>query len=189
MARVRRAGQSIQQQPATPRQRWFRIGPGAVLALIAGYFILRSNPDRFQPARQSPPVRPGRTSMTVPAPPAAPEVAFLLEKRHELTLTPGQIRTLTAIERQWQRDTAALREALDRSASVFHRRMQEQGGKGQTLARLEEEAAAVSDYSRQLYAARRTAWQQAARQLTAAQRQRAETLWNEKLGGWPLHTP
>jgi hypothetical protein len=162
--------------------RWFRIGPGLILAVAASYFVWRSDAERPRGVNYSPPVRPGQTSMRLPALRQAPEIAFVLEKRAELELQPPQVRALTALDRRWQQETAALREALGRASAAFRAGMEERHGRGEMIRDLEERAAAVSDYSRQLAAARRAGWESAARELTPAQRERAAALWNERLG-------
>src|SRR5262249_56670821 len=118
-------------------------------------------------------VRPGQTSISIPAPPAAPEIGFVLAKRSELRLTSRQVGALMALNREHVRATAALREALDRAARDFRADMGARRGEHATVEQLQSRTASVSDDSRQIYAARRAAGGAAARTPTAAPRRPA----------------
>jgi len=162
---------------------WLRIGPGLALAVAASVLVWRTSPGRVRMARYSSSLRPEQTSISIPAPPAAPEIGFVLAKRSELGLTSRQVGALMALNREHVRATAALREALDRAARDFQADMGARRGEHATVEQLQSRTASVSDYSRQIYTARRDAWDAAARTLTAAQRRQAEALWDEEMSG------
>lgn len=128
-------------------------------------------------------MRPGQTAAPVPAPPAAPELAFVLQHRADLALSPEQVRMLTAANEQYQKATATVRQALENAANGSRQEMAGRGARGETEQELQARFAAVSDYSRQLALARRTAWEAIAPRLAAPQRQRAEVLWDRHLKG------
>jgi hypothetical protein len=181
-------------------RRWLRFGPGLVLALIASLLVWRQFPpagggpprlertrldaipnwqageERFGAQRQRRGPDPG-----VAPPPSAPDPAWLLEQRDALRLTAPQMAKLSRLRARWDRDTRALREALDHASAEFDRSMGGAGGPGQTMEQLQERAAPVSHLSRQLTAARRAWWSEAATVLTAAQRRRAEEAWARRL--------
>jgi hypothetical protein len=159
-------------------RHWLRFGPGLVLALIASLLVWR----QFPPAGGGPP-RLERTRLdAIPnPPPSAPDPAWLLEQRDALRLTAPQMAKLSRLRARWDRDTRALRVALDHASAEFDRSMGGAGGPGQTMEQLQERAAPVSHLSRQLTAARRAWWSEAATVLTAAQRRRAEEAWARRL--------
>lgn len=158
------------------------VGPGVVLAVIAAYVGWREAPGRSAASRPALPP-PGQASLPERPTRPAPEPGFVLEQREALRLNPRQVRGLTAVRDRYERETVALREALEWSAGSFKTGMQERAERGETLQGLQERGAAVSTLSRQLAAARRGAWEEAGGHLTAGQREQAEALWHARMTG------
>jgi hypothetical protein len=163
-------------------RRGLRFGPGLLLAVIASVVVWRLSPPDARGIASGPPriERTQRVALPHP-PPSAPDPAWLLEQRDALRLTAPQMAKLSRLRARWDRDTRALREALDHASAEFDRSMGGAGGPGQTMEQLQERAAPVSHLSRQLTAARRAWWSEAATVLTAAQRRRAEEAWARRL--------
>jgi hypothetical protein len=172
---------------------WLRFGPGVVLAVIASFFVWRFSAD---PAAQAPtkwaaggrrPVMPERGALPVMPRRPAPDLAFVLAHRQDLGLTQRQVASLSAIRHRWQRETAALREELDRAATRFGQSMDAQVSagreKGDVRPGVPESAGDLSSFSHQVAASRGAVWEEAAQRLTPFQRQQAEALWHERMSG------
>lgn len=166
-----------------PRRLRMAIGPGLVLALAAAGLILWSQRNQVgaPPGGGVLPGKPARTD--IPPPPPAPELAFVLRQAPALALSKPQTRKLEQLAKQFEQATAGSRAELARASADFARQMRARAGNGITLSDLQKRAAAVSQLSRQLAAARRLYWARAARILTPAERARAEALWARQLGG------
>lgn len=174
-AQARHSQYERREQPA---MRWFRFGPGLLLAIAA---ILLVWPHLPRSGGGPPRIARTRADAVPNPPPGAPEPAWLLEQRHALRLSPPQVRKLNKLRARWDRDTQALRTALARSAAEFDRSMVAAGGQRATVQQLQERAAPVSEFSRQLLDARRAWWDEAATLLTGSQRRRAEQMWARRL--------
>lgn len=123
--------------------------------------------------------RPG----AIPAPPAAPELSWLLSQRDALRLNAAQVRKLRSLKTRWDRETGALREALDRASARFNREMASRIRTGGGIQELRERSGPVSDLSRRLAGTRRTYWAEASAILTEPQRRQAEEAWTRRLAG------
>lgn len=165
---------------ARPRGSKIRpwIGPGLVLALVASV-IVWSNlpPEPSGPPRVIPTQRAGDPA----PPPGAPDPSWLVEQREKLQLTPPQMERLRRLERRWDRDTRALREALAQESARVSRALSQGDGQRVTLQQIQELAGPVSTLSLQLSDARRAWWEEAGKALSPAQRQEAERLWSARL--------
>lgn len=174
--------------------RWFRFGPGLLLAIIASVVVWQR-----QPLRRDAPVRtvpeageyvnlsqPDTTSEADRPLPAAPDPDWLLSQRKALSLNAAQTRRLSALHARWQRDTRELRAMLTNASQQFQRDMANERKDAVTLQVLSERAAPVAELSQQLAQARRAWWSEAAQVLSAVQRRRAETAWSQHFALKPV---
>ena len=139
----------------------------ASFALPIAIFLLGCSRDEALPGHAG----------TIPA----PDLAFVLRQERTLRLAPEQSRRLKRLADQFSAETAEARAALDQATAEFARQMREQGGKPMPLSELQQQAAAVSELSRQFAAARRRCWDEAAKAPTPRQRAQAEALWVKQL--------
>lgn len=158
--------------------RWFRFGPGLLIALMAVLVLWRQLPPSGD---QAPQVKRTRLDAVSGPSRSAPDPAWLLEQREALHLSAPQRQRLSRLRARWDRDTQALRTAMAHASAEFDRGMASRERRSFTLQELQDRAAPVAEYSRQLAAARRAWWDEAATILTAAQRQRAEQAWARRL--------
>ncbi len=187
---------------STLKPRWFRFGPGLLLAIIASVVVWQRQPlPRDAPARTVPdaaeylkdlpqkglpqkglPQRQGRESPPLfdRALPAAPDPNWLLSQRKALALNTEQTRKLESLRARWQRDTRQLRAMLAHASEEFQRDMANEKERAVSLQVLQERAAPVAELSRQLAQARRAWWNEAAPVLSVEQRQRAEAEWGRR---------
>lgn len=164
-----------------PARRWFRIGPGLLLAIIASVFLWRQLPPGPVAAPQAPRIERTRVDQAPEAPPpGVPDGEWLLAQKDALHLSAEQRQKLIKLVARWRRDTAELRDALARTSDQFNREMASDKGKGVTIDSLREKASPVSALSRELAAARRAWWNEAKHVLTAAQQQQAEAGWQAR---------
>lgn len=171
------------QSAGSGRKRWLRVGPGLVLALLAIVLLWPTLRDGMRSDRP----RIERSQLAViPAPPAAPELGWLLEQRDALELTPAQGEKLGRLKTRWDRETQSLREGLDEASREFERGIGGGEGPPRSIQQIQERAAPLSELSRRLAEARRAYWSEAARLLTPAQRRQAEDAWTRRLGGRQL---
>jgi len=166
----------------TPARRWFRIGPGLLLAVAASVWVWQQSP---RPPGGGRPPRIERTRVDNNAVPSAaplllsaPDPDWLLARRNTLNLTEKQTARLRALHARWQRDTRALRAALARAIAQFEQETAARSGV--TIGALQERARPVSELSRQLADARRAWWDEAAAVFTPSQRQKAEQAWAQR---------
>ena len=189
MSEWRRRREGSAPQPSVPgRQRspfprWFRVGPGLLLALVASFILWRQMPPMSSGRSAGGPPRIERARVETASGTllTAPDPAWLLAQRETLGLNAAQVQKLKKRKARWDRDTQALREALENASAEFNESMGRGGGKGVSLEALRERAGPVSALSRELREARRAWWDEAASVLTAAQRQRAELAWGQRL--------
>ncbi|MBI3911743.1 MAG: hypothetical protein HY320_12535 [Armatimonadetes bacterium] len=183
------AGSRTPERRLTSTLLGFWFGPGLLLALLAIVIVAPHLPSggrgdvSFPTYQQSgdhnrPPSATALQGVT--AIDAVPEPDWLLGQRHALRLTASQVSRLRRLQTRWQRETRALREALDQASADFDRAMSENKGQVTTIMQLRERAAPVTQLSRQLSDARRAWWDEASRALSAAQRQSAERLWTAR---------
>lgn len=167
------------------KPRWFRVGPGLLLAIIGSLLLWRQLPR--DPGGSTGPPRIERTRVDIKpeALPSAPDPEWLLAQQHALALSGAQVQKLLALKKRWNRDTHELRDALARASDQFNRDMASGGGKGVTIEALREKATPVSALSRELTEARRAWWGEARMVLTPAQQKQAETRWQERLSSRP----
>ncbi len=169
------------------KPRWFRFGPGLLLAIIASVIVWQRQPLRA-PARTVPEAAAYLKSSSqaksreggaefVPAFSAAPDPDWLLSQRKALALSAGQTRNLGSLRARWQRDTRELRAMLARASEQFQRDMESGKERAVTLPEIQERAAPVAELSRQLAQARRAWWSEASGLLSVEQRKRAEADW------------
>lgn len=160
-------------QKAAPR--WFRIGPGLFLAVVASVIVWRW----FPPQRQTP--RLERVPLKAPSfGLSAPEPAWLLAQKHTLQLSAAQVQQLTRLRVRWERDTRELHKKLDYASQQFNQNLSNPDGASLPMSQLQERAAPVSELTRRLTAARAAWWQEAGQLLTPTQRRRAEELWAQR---------
>ncbi len=160
-------------------RRWFRVGPGLLLAVAASVWVWRQQSPPRPRGEQSPP-RIERTRADNRAADApllsAPDPDWLLARQNTLGLNRTQDARLRALHARWQRDTQTLRAALARATAQFEQETAA-ARSGGTLEGLQERARPVSELSRQLADARRAWWDEAADVLIPAQRKQAEQAW------------
>ncbi len=161
--------------------RWFRIGPGLVLTIVASLLLWRQLPPRRNGRVDPPRIERTRVDAVLDAPLSAPDPEWLLAQRDTLRLSTAQVQKLVKLQGRWNRDTRELREALARISDQFNREMGTGGGRGVTMKALRERAAPISSLSRQLADARQAWWGEAAAVLTPAQQRRAEQAWAKRL--------
>lgn len=129
-----------------------------------------------------------RTRVRIPA--AArltpPEPAWLLDQAGRLELSRSQQDRLARLEIRWKRETRALHQELNRASQEFRNIADAAGEKQAGLLVLQERAAPVSVLSGQLLSARQGWWNEASRELSAGQRQQAETF---RAGRFAQHAP
>lgn len=171
---------------STLKRRWFRFGPGLLLAIVASVIVWQWMPPGFLPKSLAPRLEKSQIEEFPAARPSAPEPAWLLSQRWELGLSETQVQKLEQLRIRWKRDTGQLRGELVRASHEFNRSMSDNGGR-LTMQQLQERAAPVSEISRQLADARRAWWAEAATTLTASQRQRAEAAWARRFSAPPNH--
>ena len=162
---------------AGTRRRWLRFGPGLALAL--GAVLLLWPMLRGDFGAERPQIERSRLS-EIPPLPAAPELGWLLEQKGALNLQPPQMEKLRRLRARWDRDTQALREALDLATAQFNQGMRHPEAPRVDLQALRANAAPVSDLSRQLADVRRAYWSEAAPILTPPQRRQAEEAWTRR---------
>lgn len=170
------ANKNASSQKVRPKW-WPRIGPGLVLAVLAGVAIWR-----WLPAGSVGPPHIVRSSATATTTIglSAPDPVWLLGQRDALNLSVSQTKRLAGLQTRWDRDTQELREALERARAEFAQTAPPQDGGGATLQQIEEQAAPVSHLTRQLLEARRAWWGETAVILTPTQRQQAELAWAQR---------
>ena len=166
----------------TPRRRWLRFGPGLALVILALALLWPS----LQGGLPGSGPRIDRSSLTsIPAPPAAPELSWVLEQRDSLHLSTAQVTKLSRLQNQWEGETHALREALRQETASLDRELDSQPHQGLNIREFQDRASPLSELSRRLAAARRDAWAEAALLLTSSQRQQAETNWRRHWSARP----
>ncbi|MBW3625668.1 MAG: hypothetical protein KY468_19925 [Armatimonadetes bacterium] len=171
-----RNGSSGARLRASKIRPW--IGPGLVLALIASFVLWRKMPSEPSgPPRVIPTQRAGDPA----SPPGAPDPSWLVKQKETLQLAPPQMERLRRLERRWDRETRALREALTQESARVDRALSQGDGQRVTLQQIQELAGPASDLSRQLSDARRAWWEEAGEALSPAQRKEAERLWSTRL--------
>jgi hypothetical protein len=150
------------------------------IAAAAGFLILRQGALPNLAQERSP--RLSRTRVEIPASrgSTAPDPAWLLAQRRELSLNASQLRRLSNLQARWDHDTRSLQVALQQATADFHQKMAAKGRRGRMPADLRERAAPVSLLTGQLLAARRSWWSEAGQVLTAAQRKEAGKLWEAR---------
>ncbi|HXI18577.1 MAG TPA: hypothetical protein VNM48_19605 [Chloroflexota bacterium] len=158
------------------KRRWFRFGPGLLLAIVASVIVWRRMPPGTFGGSAPPRIETAQIEAFPASPPSAPDLAWLLLQRDTLRLSASQRKKWEMLRNRWERDTRELRGALDRASNEFNRSMRD-NGEGVTMQQIQERAAPVSELSRQLADARRAWWNEAAQVLTTSQRQRAEEAW------------
>lgn len=164
----------------TLKRRWFRFGPGLLLAIVASVIVWRRMPPGTFGGSAPPRIETAQIEAFPASPPSAPDPAWLLLQRDTLRLSASQRKKLEMLRNRWERDTRELRGALDRASNEFNRSVRgaaKEGEHGLTMQQLQERAAPVSELSRQLADDRRAWWNEAAQVLTTSQRQRAEEAW------------
>ena len=189
MSRGQRRREDGAAQPGmTGRQRftfprWFRVGPGLLLALVVSFFVWRQMPPMSSGRSAGGPSRIERTRVETASgtPLTAPDPAWLLAQRGALGLNAVQVQKLKKRKVRWDRDTQALRAALEGASTEFSQSIGATGAQGVSLEALREQAVPVSALSRELREARSAWWNDAASVLTAAQRQQAERAWGQRL--------
>lgn len=164
-------------------RRWFRVGPGLLLAVAASVWVWRQqSPPAPRGGGQSPP-RIERTRADNRAADApllsAPDPDWLLMQQNTLGLDEKQTARLRALHARWQRDTQTLRATLARATAQFEQETAA-ARSGVTIGALQESARPVSELSRQLADARRAWWDEAAAVFTPSQRQQAEQAWAQR---------
>ncbi|HXI18816.1 MAG TPA: hypothetical protein VNM48_20820 [Chloroflexota bacterium] len=162
------------------KRRWFRFGPGLLLAIVASVIVWRRMPPGTFGDSAPPRIETAQIEAFPASPPSAPDPAWLLSQRDTLRLSASQRKKLEMLRNRWERDTRELRGALDRASNEFNRSVRgaaKEGEHGLTIQQLQERAAPISELSRQLADARRAWWNEAAQILTNSQRQRAEEAW------------
>ena len=170
-----------------PKPRWFRVGPGLLLAIIGSVLLWRQLPPGPGGSTGPPRMERTRVDVTPVAPLSAPDPNWLLSQKEVLGLSAGQVQKLTKLEARWSRDTHELRDEIARASEEFNRDMASGGAKGVTIEALREKAAPVSALSRELTEARRAWWGDARKVLTPAQQKKAETRWQARLSHRPPH--
>lgn len=168
--------ESTPKNPASRARRWFRFGPGLLLALLASAIVWYKMPPTDS--------RPRMEHMTVEVPHiaglSAPDPDWLWEQRVALGLNEAQAKKLRHFQIRWDRNTQALRKALEDALAAFEQSMPSSEGHVLSLQQLKKQAAPVSELSRQLLEARRAWWSEAATVLTPSQRQQAEQAWSRR---------
>lgn len=176
----------MKNSPAsTCKPRWFRFGPGLVIAIIAAMFVYQRAPmQRAQPLRTVPQAsemaRDKSASSSDNALPAAPDADWLWSQRAMLNLNPQQTRRLQNLRTRWQRDTRELQADLARASVQFEREMEQEKAHPDTLQVLAARGAPVADLSRQLAQARRAWWNEARVIFSPTQRAQAEAAWRQR---------
>lgn len=170
---------------STCKPRWFRFGPGLVIAIIAAIFVYQRAPlQREVPLRTVPQASEIARDATAPpsavALPAAPDADWLWSQRAILNLSASQTRRLQTLHARWQRNTQELQAELARASAQFERDMAQEKAHPDTLQVLAERGAPVADLSRQLAQARRAWWNEAAPIFSAAQRAQLENKWTRR---------
>ncbi len=159
-------------------RRWFRVGPGLLLAVAASVWVWRQQSPPAPRGGQSPPrierTRADNRAADTPLL-SAPDPDWLLARQNTLGLN----RTQDALHARWQRDTQTLRAALARATAQFEQETAA-ARSGVTIGALQERARPVSELSRQLADARRAWWDEAADVFTPSQRQQAEQAWAQR---------
>ena len=175
---------SSERSASPPKRRWFRLGPGLLLAIIASVLLWRQLPPRTGGSTELPPPRIERKRVDIEpvVPLSAPDPTWLLSQHEALGLSTAQVQKLRQLELRWSRDTRELQDALARVSGDFNRDMAATGSsKGVTLEALRQQAAPVSALSRQLAAARRAWWSEASSVLTPVQQKQVQARWQERL--------
>jgi len=176
----------MKNSPASTRKpRWFRFGPGLVIAIIAAMFVYQRAPlQRADTLRTVPQANEIAGRATAPpsavALPAAPDADWLWSQRAPLNLNPQQTRRLQNLRTRWQRDTRELQADLARASVQFEREMEQEKAHPDTLQVLAERGAPLADLSRQLAQARRAWWNEAKAIFSAEQRAQIEKKWTRR---------
>ncbi|HEV2471542.1 MAG TPA: hypothetical protein VGS41_02685 [Chthonomonadales bacterium] len=158
-------------------RRAFQLGPGMIIACIAAGFLLW---------RQAAPHAKRKVADTLPSAASAgelspPDPEWLVSNSSRLGLSRNQKQKLVAMEKRWLRNTRSLRQALQAGATREQAAVELARTRGATLQDLQGSAAAVSQVTRVLLAARLAWWDEFAAGLTAKQRSVVDRLWAVRL--------
>ncbi len=153
----------------SPRVRYL----STTLALVAvgvAYAVIQARPWRPGPRLEARPVAVGRP---IPAPPAPLTAREILERGAALSLTADQKAHLAALDRKWREESAGLETALQAAEVEFSRFMKETQAGGKTnVQEIQRRSADLQSLSAALRERRQFHVEEAARILTAIQRQK-----------------
>jgi len=157
-------------------KRIFRVGPGTVLALIAGAGLLIAN-------RNAIGVRPQPEVEHIPAIHSAPlklwkpEPKLIIDHKAEIKLSAGQTKRIASLSAAWGRERVNLEGEMSAAATGANAGMaQAQPGHAVPAAQLTSGLRDYSALSREYDARRRRYWDDALSLLNRAQRERIEQI-------------
>lgn len=154
------------------RPRFFRLGPGLLLAILASVAVWAFMPREPGRLKTEP-----LAAASMPAVASAPDPHWMLRQSESLGLSPAQASTLRQLVSRWDHDTADLRRELDNATADLKKQIPSNPGAKLSTQQLMQEAAPLSALSRQLADARRAWWADARTVMTPRQRAVAETTW------------
>ncbi len=153
----------------SPRLRYL----STTLALVAvglGYTLIQERPWRPAPRLEA---RPLAARPPIPRPPAPPAAREILQRGADLSLTADQQARLKALDRRWKGEAAGLEAAVKEAEQEFARYMKETQAGGKTsVQEIQRRSADLQNLSAALRERRQLHVEEAARILTADQRQK-----------------
>jgi len=136
----------------------------ALLAIGLGFGLSQW---RVRPAPPRPPVR---AASLPPRPPLPPTAQGVLERAEELRLTREQVRRLSALEQEWNAETARLEAAMRVASAEFERfAAAAKAGGGASLPEIQRRSADLQSLGAELRERRNAHSRQALELLTDAQ--------------------
>ncbi len=165
----------------SPRLRYL----STTLALVAvglGYALIQGKPWRSAPRLEA---RPMAARSPLPLPPAPPIAREILGRGADLSLTADQKARLEALDLRWKGEAAGLEGAIKEAEQEFSRFMKETQAGGKTnVQEIQRRSADLQSLSAALRERRQFHVEEAARILTAIQRQKLSAgISPEPLGG------
>ncbi len=141
----------------------------ALVAVGLGYALIQGKPWRSAPRLEA---RPMVARSPAPRPPAPPTAREILGQRTDLSLTADQKARLEALDLRWKGEAAGLEAAIKEAEQEFSRFMKETQAGGKTsVQEIQRRSADLQSLSAALRERRQIHSEEAARILTAIQRQ------------------
>ena len=166
----------MERKVRTAPRRWFRVGPGLVIALAAAYFVWRAAPaeEHRAPLLPASSAYPAKTTGL-----SAPDPEWLAAKGKAFGIEDSRMQRLKRLQARWERDTRQLRSELSSASALLAASLPDRE-RPSPLESLKDKAAPMSALTQQLLEARSAWWREASASLTPEQRKRVEVAWSQR---------